>query len=114
MAGGLKRGGFYGLFQPKLFHDSLTRSRGLGGRAAQPRGATAAAGGQGLERGRGDVVGPVGSADEGVGPQIRLAQGAPHLGTAQTEAEASSGICGSLHQPPQGAFSPPNYSKPPI
>lgn len=47
VAGGLKRGGLYGPFQPKAFRASVTRPGGLGGRAALPWGAAPAAGGGG-------------------------------------------------------------------
>lgn len=103
------RWSLHGLVQPKRFHGSLARSRGLGGRGAQPRGAAPAAGG------RGDVVGPVGSAGEGAGPQALVAQGAPHPGTAGTQKQrhqmGSVGLCTSH---PQGALSAANYGEPPI
>ena len=64
---------------------SRTQTGRWGGKAAQPRGATPAAGGPGLRQGRGDVVGPVGPVGEGAGPRIPAAQGPPHLGAAGRE-----------------------------
>lgn len=92
---------------------SRTGTGAPGGEAAQPRGAAAAAGGQGLGQGRGDVVGPVGPVGEGAVPRIPAAQGPPRLGAAGREEQrrqvGSAGLCRPplRRPPPRGPFSLP-------